>query len=211
MPFKVLEDIAVGDRIVLVSIDNLESPEFVVKEVSKIITERKLLESGYTVELNGSHLFVSKRPEDLQAYAAIEHNVEYYSQDCIEILAFSTTPVPESVVFESGADRKGSAAANVLATDGASKVMTISIGNTVIADIKGTYKSQGCNYAKSSGTYYLKEDTASKLEGSKEYTLTANSVVTIEGDNLSAKDYRNETGGTQYIGLYSRKLYAQMK
>ena len=209
--FKVLENITVGDKVILVSIDNLESPEFVVKEVSKIATERKLLESGYTVELNGSHLFVSKRPEDLQAYAAIEHNAEYYSQDCIEILAFRTTPVPESVMFESRTDRNGSAEANVLTTDAASRVMTISIGNTVIANIEGTYKSQGCNYAISSGTYYLKGDTASRLEGSKEYTLTANSVVTIKGDNLSAQDYSNTSDGTQYIGLYSRKLYAQMK
>lgn len=72
--FKTLKMIKEGSKVVLVNIEDTENPKFEVKEVAKIKTERKLLEGGYTVELDNSHLFISRTQEDAQAYAAIEHN-----------------------------------------------------------------------------------------------------------------------------------------
>lgn len=74
--FKELKDIEVGDSIILipVSAENEEKPSFTVKEVTGISKERKEQE-GYSLGLNGNHLFLSRTSEDSAAYIAIEHNI----------------------------------------------------------------------------------------------------------------------------------------
>ena len=205
--FKVLEDIAAGDRIVLVSIDNLESPEFVVKEISAITVERKLLESGYTVELNGSHLFISKRPEDLQAYAAIEHN-DYPWGNCTEILLFDSQ-APRTVTFDDGSDRRGGAATNVLATDLATKEMTIKLNDQVLATFTGEYTNRGCNYAIAQDLY-LKGETVN-IVGSA-VALTSSDTITIinsaTGTPVPQSGISNRAGS---IGMYTRTTMMRSK
>lgn len=80
--FKELKDVEVGDLIILipVSAENEEKPSFVVKEVANISKERKEQE-GYSLSLDGNHLFLSRTSEDNAAYIAIEHN-EATIQDC---------------------------------------------------------------------------------------------------------------------------------
>lgn len=98
--FKILDNIKEGDQIILISIEDTESPKFEVKEISNVKVERKLLESGYTVELNGSHLFISRTSEDAQAYAAIEHNkTEFASCDVFDI---QSTPCATSLSITDG-------------------------------------------------------------------------------------------------------------
>ena len=80
--FKKLSNIKAGDQVILISTEN-DTPTFIEKEVESVSRERKLLDSGYRVSVNGSHLFISKTSEDQQAYAAIEHNV---SGPCSEYL-----------------------------------------------------------------------------------------------------------------------------
>lgn len=205
--FKVLENITVGDKVVLISIDNLESPEFVVKEVSEIATERKLLESGYTVELNGSHLFVSKRPEDLQAYAAIEHN-DYNWGNCTEILLFDSQ-APGTVTFEDGNDRRGGAAINILATDLATKEMTIKLNDQVLTTFTGESNNRGCNYAITQDLY-LKGETVN-IVGSA-VALTSSDTITVinsaTGMPVVGAGVSNRAGS---IGMYTRTTVKRSK
>lgn len=72
--FKTLDTLKVGDRVILISLEKSESPKFLVKEIADIKKERKLLEEGYSLELKGSHLFISRTRGEEQAYASIEHN-----------------------------------------------------------------------------------------------------------------------------------------
>lgn len=83
--FKTLGSLKVGDQIILISIEDTESPRFVTKEIAEITEERSLLENKYSIRLDGSHLFISRTSEDEQAYAAIEHNAAAYpsSQDLV--------------------------------------------------------------------------------------------------------------------------------
>ena len=205
--FKVLENITVGDKVVLISIDNLESPEFVVKEVSEIATERKLLESGYTVELNGSHLFVSKRPEDLQAYAAIEHN-DYNWGNCTEILLFDSQ-APGTVTFIDGNDRRGGAAINILATDLATKEMTIKLNDQVLTTFTGESNNRGCNYAITQDLY-LKGETVN-IVGSA-VALTSSDTITVinsaTGTPIAQAGVSNRAGS---IGMYTRTTVMRSK
>lgn len=93
--FKTLKRIQKGDRVILINIKDIESPKFVVKEVKTISTTRRLLNSGYTVELDGSHLFISRTSSDQQAYAAIEHNEEQYIETgttCTDVYACNVVP-----------------------------------------------------------------------------------------------------------------------
>ena len=93
--FKTLKRIQKGDKVILINIKDIESPKFVVKEVKTISTTRRLLNSGYTVELDGSHLFISRTSSDQQAYAAIEHNEEQYTATgttCTDVYACNVVP-----------------------------------------------------------------------------------------------------------------------
>lgn len=93
--FKTLKRIQKGDKVILINIKDIESPKFVVKEVKTISTTRRLLNSGYTVELDGSHLFISRTSSDQQAYAAIEHNEEQYiatGTTCTDVYACNVVP-----------------------------------------------------------------------------------------------------------------------
>ena len=93
--FKTLKRIQKGDKVILINIKDIESPKFVVKEVKTISTTRRLLNSGYTVELGGSHLFISRTSSDQQAYAAIEHNEEQYTATgttCTDVYACNVVP-----------------------------------------------------------------------------------------------------------------------
>ena len=201
--FKVLEDIAVGDRIVLVSIDNLESPEFVVKEVSKIITERKLLESGYTVELNGSHLFISKRPEDLQAYAAIEHN-DYEWGDCTEILLFEGE-APSQVKFDNGNDRRDGAKVSVLVTDLGTESIVIKINNNALISLDGSVWNRSCSYALTQDAY-LKGETVALVNTATKLASSDNVIVV---DNTGREIVRYS--GPGYVGAYNRSVTKRSK
>ena len=203
--FKVLEDIAVGDRIVLVSIDNLESPEFVVKEVSEIITERKLLESGYTVELNGSHLFISKRPEDLQAYAAIEHN-DYEWGNCTEILLFNSQ-APGTVTFKDGNDRQDGAAVSILVTDLATEKMTIKLNDQVLTTFTGESDNRGCSYAKTQDMY-LKGETVNIVGSAVELTPSDTLTVINSATGTTITGVSNRAGS---IGMYARTTVKRSK
>ncbi len=106
--FKTLKRIQKGDKVILINIKDIESPKFVVKEVKTISTTRRLLNSGYTVELDGSHLFISRTSSDQQAYAAIEHNEEQYiatGTTCTDV--YACTSVPMKFNFN-GSDTRGS-------------------------------------------------------------------------------------------------------
>lgn len=205
--FKVLENITVGDKVVLISINNLESPEFAVKEVSGIVTERKLLESGYTVELNGSHLFISKKPEDLQAYATIEHN-DYNWGNCTEILLFDSQ-APGTVTFTDGNDRRGGAAINILATDLATKEMTIKLNDQVLTTFTGESNNRGCNYAITQDLY-LKGETVN-IVGSA-VALTSSDTITVTnsatGTPIAQAGVSNRAGS---IGMYTRTTVMRSK
>ena len=205
--FKVLENVAVGDKVILVSIDNLESPEFVVKEISAITVERKLLESGYTVELNGSHLFISKKPEDLQAYAAIEHN-DYDSGNCTEILLFNSQ-APGTVTFKDGNDRRDGAAVSILVTDLATEKMTIKLNDQVLTTFTGEYNNRGCSYAMTQD-FYLKGETVDIVGSAVE--LTPSDTLTVinsaTGMPVVGAGVSNRAGS---IGMYTRTTVKRSK
>ena len=202
--FKVLEDIAVGDRIVLVSIDNLESPEFVVKEISTITVERKLLESGYTVELNGSHLFISKRPEDLQAYAAIEHN-DYSWGNCAEILLFEGE-APSQVEFMSGGDRQDGAKVSVLVTDLGTESIVVKINNTTLISLDGSVRNRSCSYAKTQDAY-LKGETVALVNTATK--LASSDTLTVINSATGGEIVRYS--GPGYVGRYDRSVTKRSK
>lgn len=72
--FKTLDSLEAGDKIILLKIDNLDSPEFEIKEIAEISSERQAVE-GYSLSVEGSHLFITRTSEDEVAYASIEHNL----------------------------------------------------------------------------------------------------------------------------------------
>lgn len=73
--FVELADLKAGTKIILMPFDaeSLENPTFVVREVESVKVRRKL-QVGYSISLDGNHLFLSRTPEDTLAYIAIEHN-----------------------------------------------------------------------------------------------------------------------------------------
>lgn len=74
--FKDVKDIVAGDKVILLaagSVD-LQIPEFALKEVEST-EKRRVLQKGYSISLDGNHLFLSKTSEDAEAYIAIEHNI----------------------------------------------------------------------------------------------------------------------------------------
>ena len=75
--FVTLGNLKTGDKIILMPVDaeSLENPTFVVKEVASVSVRRKL-QRGYSISLDGNHLFLSKTSEDTLAYIAIEHNAD---------------------------------------------------------------------------------------------------------------------------------------
>ena len=202
--FKVLEDIAVGDRIVLVSIDNLESPEFVVKEISTITVERKLLESGYTVELNGSHLFISKRPEDLQAYAAIEHN-DYSWGSCTEILLFDSQ-APGTVTFTDGDDRQDGAKWSVLVTDLGTESIVVKVNNTNLISLDGSVHNRSCSYALVQDAY-LKGETVGRIGDATVLASSSDNVIVVDNTGREIVRY----SGPGYVGIYNRSVTKRSK
>lgn len=71
--FREIKDLVVGDKIYLVKIGNIEEVEYVERTIKEVWTERKL-EEGYTLALDGSHLFITRAQESTSGYISIEHN-----------------------------------------------------------------------------------------------------------------------------------------
>ena len=72
--FKEIKYLKVGDKIYLIALNkNSNKVEYVERTIKKIWVERKL-ETGYTLSLDGSHLFITKSPESTAGYVSIEHN-----------------------------------------------------------------------------------------------------------------------------------------
>lgn len=75
--FKEIRHLEVGDKVLLVKVDK-ETVEYLERTITKIESERKFT-TGYTISLDGSHLFISRSPESKGAYAtvaALEHNAK---------------------------------------------------------------------------------------------------------------------------------------
>lgn len=71
--FKTLDMMVSGDKVILLKAENTENPEFEVKELEKIERSRQAVE-GYGLSVDGSHLFLTKAPDEESAYVSIEHN-----------------------------------------------------------------------------------------------------------------------------------------
>lgn len=73
--FKTLDMMVSGDKVILLKAENTENPEFEVKELEKIERSRQAVE-GYGLSVDGSHLFLTKAPDEESAYVSIEHNTD---------------------------------------------------------------------------------------------------------------------------------------
>lgn len=94
--FKTLNTLKAGDSVILISLEESESPKFLVKEIAEIKKERKLLEEGYSLGLKGSHLFISRTQGEEQAYASIEHN-ETLTEQCQFVVIWGYNGNPGTV------------------------------------------------------------------------------------------------------------------
>ena len=84
--FKELRDLKVGDKVYLLSIPDPENSQvtYVERTIQDIWSEREFVE-GYTVGLDGSHLFISKSPESTASYVSLEHNLSGCRVFCMSL------------------------------------------------------------------------------------------------------------------------------
>lgn len=82
--FRKLINLKEGDKIYLIKLTGIgenSKVEYVERTIKEIWTERKL-EEGYTLSLDGSHLFITKSPESTAGYVSIEHNADDPEGEC---------------------------------------------------------------------------------------------------------------------------------
>lgn len=202
--FKTIDSVKEGDKVILINIEDTESPKFEVKEISSVKVERKLLESGYTVELNGSHLFISRTSEDAQAYAAIEHNPDLpFLTYCDEVLLCDGNPSPDTVTFSSGTDRSDGCYGITAIDMGASPTYNVELNNDTPS---GYGNLTSCQYMLNDETAYPN----AILIG--ETVSSANSVdLYSDGDTVyvnGSQAYICTDCGTNNmaLGIYTRRL-----
>jgi len=71
--FTEIKDLQVGSEVVLLNTSDFKTPIYEVKKIREIsIVREKVV--GYQLELEGPYVFITKAPEDVSAYASIEHN-----------------------------------------------------------------------------------------------------------------------------------------
>jgi hypothetical protein len=84
--FKELKDLEKGDKVYLIALtdpDENTKVEYVERTVKETWIERKL-EEGYTLSLDGSHLFITRSPESTAGYISTTVRLEHNEEDCGE-------------------------------------------------------------------------------------------------------------------------------
>ena len=72
--FQTLDNIKAGDTILLLDATETDKPTYIQKTVADISEKREFIE-GYSLSLEGSHIFLSREAGMPEMFASIEHNV----------------------------------------------------------------------------------------------------------------------------------------
>ena len=72
--FQTLNNIEVGDTLLLLDVAAVDKPVYLQKVITAISKKREFIE-GYGLTLDGSHIFLSREPGIPEMFASIEHNV----------------------------------------------------------------------------------------------------------------------------------------